>query len=258
MTVLRPRSAIEIVDAAFQVTRLHYAALVTATAVVLAPAMLLGLVLPPAWQRVAGMLQNLLIPIADGAVIAIVSEAYLGRAVDAGTGLRALRGRVGSLVWASIARSFMLVIGFVLLIVPGFIVAAWTFAMPMAITLEGHETDRAFHRSRELARGHVGRVLATLVLLFVIFLFLMMGIGAALGGTIAALGIGEGAAEVIFSLPLIGVYPLVGVGGTLLYYDLRIRKEGFDLEMMAQELGGHTPNAVVAGAPLGGTAPGAG
>ena len=37
---------------------------------------------------------------------------------------------------------------------------------------------------------------------------------------------------------IIPIYPLLAVVSTLLYYDLRIRKEGFDLEIMSRELGG--------------------
>ena len=39
------------------------------------------------------------------------------------------------------------------------------------------------------------------------------------------------------------LYPVLAVTVTLLYYDLRIRKEGFDIEMMASELGGRAPAA---------------
>jgi hypothetical protein len=31
-------------------------------------------------------------------------------------------------------------------------------------------------------------------------------------------------------------YPFLGVVTTLLYYDLRVRKEGFDLEVMTEQL----------------------
>ena len=37
---------------------------------------------------------------------------------------------------------------------------------------------------------------------------------------------------------IIPIYPLLTVVSTMLYYDLRIRKEGFDLEIMSRELGG--------------------
>jgi len=38
-------------------------------------------------------------------------------------------------------------------------------------------------------------------------------------------------------LPPVLFYPIVSVVTTLIYYDLRVRKEAFDLEMMASELG---------------------
>lgn len=50
----------------------------------------------------------------------------------------------------------------------------------------------------------------------------------------------------MLDVALTALYPLFSVGGTLLYYDLRIRKEGFDLEMMAQDLAGETPPAAPA------------
>ena len=34
------------------------------------------------------------------------------------------------------------------------------------------------------------------------------------------------------------LYPLIPIVQTLLYYDARIRKEGYDLELMAEGLGG--------------------
>jgi hypothetical protein len=48
------------------------------------------------------------------------------------------------------------------------------------------------------------------------------------------------AAMALSSRPLVAitaasmiVYPLYAIAGTLIYYDVRIRKEGFDIEMMA-------------------------
>jgi hypothetical protein len=42
-------------------------------------------------------------------------------------------------------------------------------------------------------------------------------------------------------------YPVLSVIATLLYYDARIRKEGFDIEVMAAELG--MPSAAAAEPP---------
>ena len=44
-------------------------------------------------------------------------------------------------------------------------------------------------------------------------------------------------ASVVNAIFRIFVYPLIAIVQTLLYYDARIRKEGYDLELMAQDLG---------------------
>jgi hypothetical protein len=45
------------------------------------------------------------------------------------------------------------------------------------------------------------------------------------------------AAQLMPYVVAVFLYPFVQVVITLLYYDLRIRKEGFDMELMAKELG---------------------
>src|SRR5688572_4666180 len=92
----RPRSATEIVDTTFRICRTHYVPLATAMLVVSAPALLTG-VFPPT-APFCDLIQSVVYTVADGAAIAIVSEIYLGRAADAGTGLRALRGHIGQLI----------------------------------------------------------------------------------------------------------------------------------------------------------------
>ena len=50
--------------------------------------------------------------------------------------------------------------------------------------------------------------------------------------------------HVLSTLISIVVYPLVGITDALLYYDARIRREGFDIEMMA---GATAPPAAAVG-----------
>lgn len=242
---LRPRSATEIIDAAFQLLRSEYSALVATSAVILAPGIFLTLLLPTSVMVAGQLVSQLLQLFAAAAMIVIVSERYLGRAPKAGDAVRAVLSRPWTLLVTSIFQSVLVVIGFVLLIIPGFIFAAWTFAMPMVVMLEHTNTSEAFKRSRELARGEVGHVLGTLVLAFLIFYLVVIALAAMMGMLFALVGISERIGEVIGQVAMIFAYPVLGVVGTLLYYDLRIRKEGFDLETMARELDG---TAVPAGA----------
>jgi hypothetical protein len=179
----------------------------------------------------------MLFTVADGAVIAIVSEVYRGRSVDARVGLRALDGRVGSLIGASILRSIVIFLGLILLIVPGLFMIVATFAVPMAIVVEGHPVGASFTRARQLAETNFWHVARTLALLCVVVFALFIGLSVVLGILIAVFGTaGERFLDPILNVGLIVLYPLFSVGGTLLYYDLRIRTEGLDLEMMLETL----------------------
>src|SRR5688572_13865358 len=113
---LRPRSATEIVDATFRLSRATYPVLVTVTGVIVAPALLLKLILPFDASGLGEVFARLLFAVSDGAVISVASGAYLGGAADAGTGLRAVRGRVARLIFASLARNILIAIGLLLLI----------------------------------------------------------------------------------------------------------------------------------------------
>jgi uncharacterized membrane protein len=58
-----------------------------------------------------------------------------------------------------------------------------------------------------------------------------------IGAAQSVLGVGERALNVAMDVAFVLAYPVLSVVATLLYYDLRIRKEGFDLTMIARELG---------------------
>jgi hypothetical protein len=70
--------------------------------------------------------------------------------------------------------------------------------------------------------------------------FLLLAVpGIAIGGAAAMFGDAAGTSVgvlVLESLLQIFIYPYVYVVMTVLYYDLRVRKEGFDLELLASTL----------------------
>ena len=236
--LLRPRSATEIVDAAFRLCRAHYGLLITVTGVMVAPGLLLKLALPAAVSGFGDAFLQLLSEVSEGVAIVIVSEIYLGRPADGGAGIRAVRGRVGALILAAIASNLLILLGLVLLIVPGVFLWVATFAIPMAIVLERLPVGASFTRARELVEEHIGHVLGTLVLLVVILGALYTGMMFAVEWIGELVGLEARTTELLQDVGGVLLYPAYYVGVTLLYYDLRIRREGFDLQQMAQDLTG--------------------
>jgi hypothetical protein len=235
---LRPRSATEVIDAGFQLTRRHYAELVAAPLALYIPVLILRLALPATLQTIPSLAWYLLGTIAWGAGIVIASDAYLSGRTDVAGAVRRAASRFWALLFGALLQAVIILVGFVLLVVPGFLFLGWAFAMQAVIVLEGRPILAAFDRSRQLARDHVLRILGTLFLTFLIFFGVLIVVGLASGLLIAALGPDStGPTSVIFDLVAVALSPLFTVVTTLLYYDLRIRKEGFDLEVMASQLG---------------------
>lgn len=239
VTALRPRSTTEIVDAALHLLRLNYVQLVTASAAIFLPAIVLALVLPESFAPAVAMLYALLQSIAAGAIILLVSDSYLGRPPSVAGALKWVTTHAGALIVVSVLQGLLFIVGIALLIVPGLIFMAWFFAAPMAVVLEDAGAIHALERSRELVRGRTGHVLGALLLVLGLYLVLTLliyfvagVIGAFVPGGLTSPALVEIAAGVLRIL----LAPIVAVVMTLLYYDLRIRKEGFDLEMMAAEL----------------------
>jgi hypothetical protein len=234
---LRARSAGEILDAAFQLYRSRWAAMATATAVLVLPLLVLQAVVPLEALALVDRLGSLFFLAASAAVVVIASAAYMGREVDAMEAVRTVGGRFGSVWGAAIIQGILVVLGLILLIIPGIIVLAWTFAMQQAVMIEGRTAGDAFTRSRDLARGHLVHILVTSVLATII---VIVG-SVALGITIDLFSPGERASYLAINVALIGINPIAAAVGTVLYYDLRIRKEAFDVAVAADRLAAEPP-----------------
>lgn len=232
----RTRSTGELLDAAFLFFRRHFLPIVLGTSIFAVPAIALDLVLPASAAPVVRILANLLYLTASAVVVLIVSDAYVGNEIELRSILRTVFGRFGSIWGAAIYQGLLVAVGLLLLIVPGLIFFAWTFAMEAAVVIEGCRAGEAFTRSRELSRGEVGRVLGTIVLAYVIVFAAVIGAGMVVGGVGRLLGVAGPVTEALGELVSQCIFPYVGVVTTLLYYDLRIRKEALDLELLTEEL----------------------
>ena len=254
--VLRPLGVGEILDVAFAVYRRHALSLWKLVAVVVAlPAALDGMV-GVAERQVRdssssssgslALLQLLVLVVsviasflATAAAYRLVADAYLGRAVDPGASLRFGLKRVGSVIWVSVLAGLGIFVGLLLLVVPGvYLAVAWSIAIPVLLG-ENLRGRAALSRSRALVRGRFWPCAGVLFLSF-----LLAGI-VALAIEFVVLGI-MGSSEndtVIFFTQGISslisstlVLPFQVAVTTVLYIDLRVRKEGFDIQLLAHSL----------------------
>jgi hypothetical protein len=89
------------------------------------------------------------------------------------------RGRRGTLLGVSFRYAIGVLIGLVLLVVPGLILLArWALIVPL-VMIERLGWAEAFNRSSTLVRGHTGRVLLIILVSDVITIALSFGIVAA-------------------------------------------------------------------------------
>ena len=243
---LRARSVSEIVDAAFQLYRRDAPQYMLVTALAYAPWLAAQLLLLSAQGNTSAgstAASGLGFALAIGSwvafsvmsavIIRFGSDAYLtGGHPDLGNAFRQVLPRVPAIMGAAILLSFLVVIGFLALIVGAFYVLARYFAIVQAIVLEDKGIGEAFSRSSELSKGRKRHVLNTLLLVFLIFFVLSIAVQM-----VAAMFGSEVLSTVLQTLFTIVAYPLIGIAQMLLYYDARIRAEGFDIEMMAGALG---------------------
>lgn len=299
-TQLRPRTAPEMLDAAFQLLREHTRPLFVLSAILVIPGVALGVVnallfgdmlrpgaADPARPFAAiGRIFGVLLPVmtllvcwftvAFGALVAAASTAYLeGRDVDPATALRAARGRAGTLVGSGLLTWLLLLVQFlacavllvivmalgmvgIMFVIPsarastaagvvsvvlglvvfvlfaalGLMLAARYAALPGVVMHEPLGVTASMRRARALSRGSLRRVAGLLVLVGVMFAVASFG----LFGVFYALVRSQVVAQVLASVVNVPLYALGGTIATVLYYDLRIRAEGFDIEMLAEEL----------------------
>ena len=187
------------------------------------------------------------------------AQTYLGRHISARTAFRQVKRRFwpflgGHLLW-------MLVVGALTITIIGIPFAIyfgtrWVF-WSLAVLVEEHSVTNALRRSGELVKGTWWRVfgimLGILLLAFMIqsilqfSLLFVFGVSQSTGGegdlltTLKQMFLPELTAwaglvrfavqNVINNLVASLMLPVYLIGAVLLYYDSRIRKEGFDIEM---------------------------
>lgn len=126
------------------------------------------------------------------------------------------------LILAAILAGIGIIIGFILLIIPGlFLLTIWAVVAPV-IVVERASIGDAFGRSRELVRGNGWQVLAVLVVFFLINAIgsqIISGIITGIAASVAGVIIAQLVTQVLIT-------PLIALASPTIYFDLVGLKEG--------------------------------
>jgi hypothetical protein len=121
---------------------------------------------------------------------------------------------------------------------------SWLVA-PVVVVIEKMGPISALGRAWRLSSGHRSRIFGIQILLFILNLVLSLLIGGIFGGLAAAgaeggapgqLGVTSVVQSLVNLASTIIWAPVEWIAFTVLYYDLRVRKEAFDLQLAAEAL----------------------
>ena len=266
---LRPLGVGEILDVAITIYRRNARTLLTLVFVVVAPFEILSALFQASalpddelitetepgslelqedfWIGVAGfgaaaVLSFLGATIATGACFKAIADGYLGEQAEWRPALAYAARRLHSILWVTFLGGLLAVLGLILFIIPGiYLYVAFAVAVPVLLT-EGVRGRKALGRSRRLVKGRWWGTFAVVIL------------GSILVGIVEAAAVGLAAVVTTLDTadPTLGSFlvnttatvvasliatPFAAAFITVLYFDLRVRKEAFDLQLLAQQIG---------------------
>jgi hypothetical protein len=227
-----------------------------------------------ALYRVTILINMIASALASAAVALLISENYLGRSLSAGGALRLAVPKIGPVILLSMALGVVLIVsaipagiafasgmailvplgtgaagpaaldqlpmvaglmltGFALLLLPLAVFAGLAVSTP-ALVIEDIGAGTALQRSWSLTRRFRLRAIGLLLLTAILIGIPFMGVTFLV--TMFASEAAMLLAQALSILVLLILTPLIYCVLTLLYYDLRVRKEGFDLQVLADSL----------------------
>ncbi len=189
-------------------------------------------------------------------VVLSASARYLEQETTLGSALRLCLRRLPGLLVAALVSGIVLALGLSFCGILWLLAATQLLFLPQAMLVEGQGPIGAMRRSSALVGGYGIRVFGCLLLLGMVLFVISLGVrlplaylvdsllniapGAAslYGGGVGGIGTAQQQVVTLISSGLAHLFllPFIVCVVTVLYYDLRIRKEGADIEMLALEL----------------------
>ncbi|HET6454241.1 MAG TPA: hypothetical protein VMX94_12110 [Armatimonadota bacterium] len=171
-----------------------------------------------------------------------VSQIYLGSRVTILGAYKNVLRRAWPFVGTMLVTSLLIWFGFMLLIIPGIYFAVWYAFVSEVFIIEGLAWGNARKRSKALASGEYNRIVLLAILAWILAFVVKMGltslVGILVGGDEAVMsgGLNGMLYGLSSALSQALTLPFSVIAFVLLYYDIRVRREGFDIQMLAQNL----------------------
>jgi hypothetical protein len=214
-----------VIGEGWQLYKAHWRHLITFSFVVYAGVALIGALLTAALTWVGALLAAIVSLIAffwlQAALVKAVDDVRDGRAdLSLRETFSQAREQLSSVAVAAILAGLGIVLGLILLIVPGLVLMTWWAVLIPVVVLENRSAGDAFSRSRELVRGHGWGVFGVIVLM----VLLLIGFSIVLSLILTPLAdwLQSFVSEIISGTL---TAPFVAVVLTLLYFRLRQAKE---------------------------------
>jgi hypothetical protein len=180
--------------------------------------------------------------ISQGATVVAVSEIYLGRTITIADSFRRGLSSFFRLVGVGIITGIVVVIGCIFLIVPGiYLFCRLLVGVPVTV-MEGYMPRQSLERSYSLTQDNAGRAFLILLLYFFLVYVGLIFFSVPFYILIATSQHNPEIAVVWLALATVGqiistvlVSPILHISSSLFYFDLRIRKEALDLQLMMRD-----------------------
>ena len=176
----------------------------------------------------------------QGATILAVKDLYLGRTASIIESFRRTRGEIWPIMGVGALTGLAAGFGLILLIVPGIFIACRLFVSVPVLLIEGRGPRDSLSRSWDLTQGAAGRAFV----IFLLYMVIVIGLAILLVSPFSALAIFAGLknpemvsfwtfmADLGNRISSTLVSPVLLIASSVFYFDLRVRKEAFDLQFM--------------------------
>jgi hypothetical protein len=255
-SLLRPRRIGEILGDALKLYGRHWQNLIVIVAVIVIPLSIAQVLIGDLWIRggitqeklrngveistgtvVGGVLAGLVLAfvsilmwtILTGAITRAAAGTFLRRDLDIGESYRYGLARFWSIVLVGVLSALAIAVGFLLLIIPGFIVLTFLACAIPVLVIEDRRGVEALRRSWDLVRGQGWHVFGTIIVAALLTGLVSSVLTAPFGDNYAARSIVAAIASAI-------TMPYMALVGVFIYLDLRVRKERYSAADLERDL----------------------